>query len=44
MHAFLDDAEDGDLVHIDDEKDEVQQKAYSVVAFWNWEKQNYFIE
>lgn len=40
----LDDAEDGDLVHIDDEKDEVQQKAYSVVAFWNWEKQNYFIE
>lgn len=29
----LDDAEDGDLVHIDYEKYEVQQKAYSVVLF-----------
>lgn len=39
----LDDAEDGDLVHVDDEKDSVQEKAYSIVAFWNWEQQNYYL-
>lgn len=38
----LDDAEDGDLVHVD-ENDQVQERAYSVVAFWNWEKQNYYL-
>jgi len=39
----LDDIEDGDLVRVDDEDSEVEEKAYSIVAFWNWEKQNYFI-
>ncbi|MGE7921200.1 replication domain protein [Viridibacillus sp. NPDC093762] len=31
----LDDVEDGDLVHVDDERDEVEEKAYRVIAMWN---------
>ncbi|WP_176542526.1 hypothetical protein [Bacillus wiedmannii] len=30
-------------MHVDNEKDSIQEKAYFVVAFWSWEKQNYFI-
>ena len=39
----LDDVEDGDLVHVDDE-DEASQDGYSIVAVWNWERRNYFIQ
>lgn len=44
VHAELnlDDAEDGDLVHIDDE-DKASQDGYSIVAVWNWERKNYYI-
>lgn len=39
----LDDVEDGDLVRVDDENLEVEEKAYSIVATWNWKLQNYYI-
>ncbi|WP_425413271.1 protein rep [Lysinibacillus capsici] len=39
----LDDAEKGDLVHVDDEKDDIQKKAYSIVAKWNWRQKNYYL-
>lgn len=39
----LDNVEDGDLVHVDDENDEVAEKAYSLIATWNWKRQNYFV-
>ena len=39
----LDDAEDGDLVHTDDE-DKASQDGYSIVAVWNWERQNYYMK
>lgn len=46
IHAKLnmDDVEDGDLVHTDSEETEADEKAYSIVAFWNWEKKNYYIK
>lgn len=40
----LDDIEDGNLVHVDDEEKEVNEDAYSIVAYWNWERENYFIK
>lgn len=40
----LDDVEDGDLIHTDNEEDEVSENAYSIVALWNWECRNYFIK
>jgi plasmid rolling circle replication initiator protein Rep len=45
VHAELnlDDGEEGDLIHVDDEDEEVNEEAYSIIAFWNWERQNYFI-
>jgi len=39
----LDDAEDGDLIHTDDE-DEANEKGFSIIAMWNWERQNYYIK
>lgn len=39
----LDDVEDGDLIRVDDEDSDVEEKAYSIVAQWNWKAQNYFI-
>ena len=39
----LDDAEDGDLVHVDDE-DEASLDGYSILAIWNWERKNYYIK
>src|SRR5690625_217099 len=39
----LDDAEDGDLIHVDDEE-KADEKGYSIVAMWNWERKNYFIK
>lgn len=40
----LDDVEDGDLVHVDDEEKEVSEQAYSIIAVWNWNRENYFIK
>ena len=39
----LDNVEEGDLVRVDDEDSDVEEKAYSIVATWNWQLQNYFI-
>src|SRR5699024_12507218 len=39
----LDDAEDGDLVHTDDD-DKATYDGYSIVDEWNWERKNYFIK
>ncbi|WP_186819648.1 protein rep, partial [Kurthia sibirica] len=38
----LDDVEEGDLIRVDDESEE-DEKAYSVVAHWNWAMKNYYI-
>jgi len=38
----LDDVEEGNLVRVDDESEE-DEKAYLVVAQWNWNLKNYFI-
>lgn len=45
VHAELnlDDAEDGDLVHTDDEE-KANEDAYSIIAVWNWERRNYYIQ
>lgn len=40
----LDDVDEGDLIRVDDEDSDVEEKAYSIVAFWNWQAQNYFIK
>ncbi|PPJ94927.1 protein rep, partial [Staphylococcus aureus] len=42
----LDDAEDGNLIQTsDDEKaTDEEQKAHSITAIWNFEKQNYFLK
>lgn len=37
----LDDVEEGDLVRVDDESEE-DEKAYSVIAQWNWKLKNYY--
>jgi len=38
----LDDTEDSDLIHIDDEK--ADEDGYSIIAMWNWERKNYFMD
>lgn len=45
IHAELnlDDAEDGDLIHTDDDE-KADEDGYSIIAMWNWERQNYFIK
>lgn len=41
----LDNAEDGDLVKVNDENDEEKEAAaYTVTAMWNWSRQNYYIK
>ncbi|WP_342471499.1 protein rep [Metasolibacillus sp. FSL H7-0170] len=40
----LDDVDEGDLIRVDDEDSDVEEKAYSIVTFWNWQAQNYFIK
>ncbi|HHO5952150.1 TPA: hypothetical protein ACRVGT_002446 [Staphylococcus aureus] len=35
----LDDAEDGNLINTSDE-----EKAHSITAIWNFEKQNYYLK
>src|SRR5699024_12697242 len=39
----LDDAEDGDLIHTDDEE-KADEDGCSIIAMWNWELKNYFIK
>lgn len=39
----LDDAEDGDLIHTDDEE-KADEDGFSIIAMWNWERRNYFIK
>lgn len=41
----LDDAEDGNLIKTSDEEMTTyeEEKAYSITAVWNFEKQNYFL-
>ena len=39
----LDDVENGDLVHINDDE-KIAEDAYDVVAYWNWNRANYFIK
>lgn len=39
----LDDAEDGDLIHTDDDE-KADEDSYSIIAMWNWERKNYFIK
>ncbi len=41
----LDDAEDGDLVKVNDEDDdEKEDEGFTVTAMWNWKRQNYYIK
>lgn len=42
----LDDAEEGNLIQTSDEEKttEEEQKAHSITAIWNFEKQNYFLK
>ncbi|MFP4967436.1 protein rep, partial [Staphylococcus pseudintermedius] len=40
----LDDAEDGNLINTSDEdKTTEEEKAHSIIAIWNFEKQNYYL-
>lgn len=39
----LDDAEDGNLINVDDEEKIKDDEAYSVFAQWNWQRKNYYI-
>lgn len=39
----LDDVEDGDLVKVDGDS-EAEEKAYSVIAQWNWQLDNYYLK
>lgn len=39
----LSDAEDGDLINLDDDENEADKNAYSIVARWNWTRNNYYI-
>lgn len=40
----LDDVEDGNLIYVDDEGKVINENAYTIVAVWNWKRQNYFIK
>ncbi|WP_298472936.1 hypothetical protein [uncultured Psychrobacillus sp.] len=37
----LDDVEENDLNQIDAENDDESEKAYSIIALWNWRQGNY---
>ena len=39
----LDDVERGDLIHIDDENQDVSI-GVEIVAIWNWERKNYYVQ
>ena len=42
----LDDSEDGNLINTSDEDKttDEEEKAHSITAIWNFEKQNYFLK
>ncbi|PYA17338.1 replication protein, partial [Serratia marcescens] len=42
----LDDAEDGNLIKTSDDEmtTDEEEKAHSITAIWNYEKQNYFLK
>lgn len=40
----LDDAEGGDLIHVDEDKDEVANGAFEVMAYWNVGLKNYALK
>ena len=42
----LDDAENGDLIKTSDDETitDEEEKAHSITAIWNFEKQNYFLK
>ncbi|CCI61271.1 replication protein [Staphylococcus equorum subsp. equorum Mu2] len=40
----LDDAEDGNLINTSDEDKTTEEKAHSITAIWNFEKQNYYLK
>ncbi|MCD8895338.1 protein rep [Mammaliicoccus sciuri] len=41
----LDDSEEGNLINTSDEKTtEEEQEAHSIMAIWNYQKQNYYIK
>ena len=42
----LDDAEDGNLINTSDEDKttDEEEKAHSITAIWNFEKQNYYLK
>ncbi|PTI48101.1 replication protein, partial [Staphylococcus xylosus] len=42
----LDDAEEGDLVKTSDDEmtTDEEEKAHSITAIWNFEKQNYYLK
>jgi len=39
----LEEEDEEDLVHLNNENSDEEEKAYSVIAQWNWCKKNYFI-
>ena len=39
----FDDAEDGNLIHVSSEDEELTT-GQMIVARWNWERKNYFID
>lgn len=42
----LDDAEDGNLINTSDEEkvSESEEEANSIIAIWNFQKQNYYLQ
>ena len=38
----LDDVENGDLIHVDDETGEISG-GQKLIAFWNWDRKNYYV-
>ena len=40
----LDDTEDRNLINVDDKISEEEEKSNSIMAIWNFEKQNYFLK
>ncbi|WP_143449698.1 replication domain protein [Limosilactobacillus reuteri] len=41
--SYLDDTEEGDLIHTDDDE-KADEDGFSIIAMWNWERKNYFIK
>ena len=39
----LDDVENGDLIHVDEETGEISEGT-KIIAFWDWQRKNYFIK